>query len=216
MPRNLAAELGAGSGQATPEVLKRFAHVIAVEPDADMAARIAPDPRLEVRVTPAEAVAFEAPLDAVFSATAFHWMDPVVVGRKVAAALRPGGVFLAFGYQPFEVLGPVAARQLVDHEMGLWAPHVDARLTVWKPYPELLAASGAFARIEPITFDFTEQRTPEAAAGLFLTTSYAGQYARDTGDEQAYCDGFARRMAEASGGGPIEIGFFVTGGLARV
>ena len=216
LPRSLAAELGAGSGQATSEILKRFARVIAVEPDADMAARIAPDIRLEVRVTPAEAVTFERPLDAVFSATAFHWMDPVVVGKKVAASLRRGGVFLAFGYQPFEVLGPMTAKLLVDHEMRLWSPHIDPRLTEWKPYPELLAASRAFARIDPFAFDFTEQRTPEAAAGLFLTTSYAGQYARDCGDEQVYCDDFARRMAQAAHGGPIEIGFFVTGGLARV
>ena len=216
LPRNLAAELGAGSGQATPEILKRFTHVIAVEPDADMAARITPDARLEVRVSPAETVAFDTPLDAVFSATAFHWMDPVVVGKMVAAALRPGGVFLACGYRPFEVLGPAPAKRLLEHETALWSPLIDPRLTAWKPYPELLAASGAFARIDPVTFDFTEQRAPDAAAGLFLTTSYAGQYARDSGDEQAYCDDFARRMAEASHGGPIEVGFFVTGGLARV
>ena len=216
MPRSRAAELGAGSGQATPELLKRFAHVIAVEPDPEMAARIAPDIRLEVKVATAETVTFEKPLDAVFSATAFHWMDPVVVGKRVAMALRPGGVFLAFGYRPFEVLAPMSAKLLVDHEMRLWSPHVDPRLTDWKPYPELLAASNAFADIEPIAFDFIEQRTPEAAAGLFLTTSYAGQYARDSNNEQAYCDEFTHRMAQAAHGGPVEIGFFVTGGLARV
>ncbi|HEY3812008.1 MAG TPA: class I SAM-dependent methyltransferase [Caulobacteraceae bacterium] len=216
LPRARAAELGAGSGQATPEILKRFAHVIAVEPDADMAARIAPDRRLEVRVAPAETVSFDKPLDAVFSATAFHWMDAAVVGSRVAASLRPGGVFLAFGYRPFEVLGPISAKLLVDHEMRLWSPHIDPRLTQWKPYPELMAASGAFPDILPFTFDFTEQRTPAAAAGLFLTTSYAGQYARDSANEQDYCDDFTRRMAQAAHGGPIEVGFFVTGALARV
>ncbi|HWE45166.1 MAG TPA: class I SAM-dependent methyltransferase [Caulobacteraceae bacterium] len=216
MPRSRAAELGAGSGQATPEILKRFAHVIAVEPDPDMASRIPPDIRLEVRVSPAETVVFDKPLDAVFSATAFHWMDPVAVGKKVATALRPGGVFLAFGYAPFEVLGPMTARLLVDHEMRLWSPHIDPRLTQWKPYPELMAASGAFSQIEPIAFEFTEERAPEAAAGLFLTTSYAGQYARDTSNEQAYCDDFSWRMSQAAQGGPIEVRFCVTGALARV
>ena len=216
MPRSRAAELGAGSGQATPEILKRFAHVVAVEPDPDMAARITKDIRLEVRVAPAEAVTFDKPLDAVFSATAFHWMDAAAVGKKVAASLRPGGVFMAFGYQPFEVLGPITARLLVDHEMRLWSPNIDPRLANWKPYPELMAASGAFPQIAPLAFDFTEQRTPEAAAGLFLTTSYAGQYARDSGNEQGYCDDFSYRMAQASRGGPIEIGFSVTGALARV
>jgi SAM-dependent methyltransferase len=213
-PRVRAAELGAGSGQATPQILKRFDHVIAIEPDADMAALIPPDPRLEVRVVAAEAAEFDQPLDAVFSATAFHWMDPVVVGRRVAQALRSGGVFLAFGYQPFEVLGPEPVKALVEAEMALWSPHIDSRLTDWRPYPELLARSGAFAHIEEIGFSFTEHRAPDAAAGLFLTTSYAGHHARGTGDEKAYCDDFTRRVAQAAAGGTVEVGFFVTGGLA--
>jgi SAM-dependent methyltransferase len=215
-PRARAFELGAGSGQATPQILSRFERVIAVEPDADMAALIAPDPRLEVRVSPAEIVNFGPPVDAVFSATAFHWMDPVVVGRKVAQALRPGGAFLAFGYQPFEARGPDAVLRVLREEYELWRPYVDARLSTWKPYPELIAASNAFSSIEPFAFEFEERRTPEAAAGLFLTTSYAAAHARATGDEDAYFRRLSSRLEEAVCGREIVLCFSVTGGLARV
>ena len=53
-PQACAVDLGAGSGQATGQVLKRFARVLAVEPDADMAGLIPPDPRLSVQVATAE------------------------------------------------------------------------------------------------------------------------------------------------------------------
>lgn len=215
-PRSLALELGAGSGQATPLILARFARVTAVEPDADMAALIPADPRLKVMVAPAETAPLPEGVDAAFSATAFHWMDAAVVGRRVAQALRPGGVFLAFGYQPFEVAGPEAAQRLYADEMDLWAPLLDTRLTDWKPYPELMAASGAFRRIEDIAFTMEEARTPEAAAGVLLTTSYAAAHGRRSGDEAAYCADFTARMREAAGGGPVTMRFIVTGALAQV
>jgi SAM-dependent methyltransferase len=215
-PRAHAVELGAGSGQATGEILKRFARVTAVEPDAEMAALIPPDPRLEVQVAAAEQAALAPAVDAAFSATAFHWMDPRGVGTVLARALRPGGVFLAFGYGPFQVIGPDPARRLIEAESGLWSAHVDARLSGWRPYPELLAEAGVFRRIDEIAFRFEEARSPEAAAGLFLTTSYAAEHARRTGDEAAYCEGLQHRMDEAARGEPVTVGFVVTGGLAFV
>src|SRR4051812_25291898 len=70
-PHALALELGAGSGQATSEILRRFERVVAVEPDADMAALIPADPRLQVRVAPAESAELPSGVDAAISATAF-------------------------------------------------------------------------------------------------------------------------------------------------
>jgi SAM-dependent methyltransferase len=215
-PRALAVELGAGSGQATPQILRRFSRVVAIEPDAEMAALIPSDPRLEVRVERAEEATLPQPLDAVFSATAFHWMDNVRVGRMVATALRPGGVFLVFGYQPFVVVGPEPARKIVDAEWDLWRAHMDVRLSGWRPYPELLRESAAFSSIEEVSFEFREERTPEATAGLFLTTSFAAQFGRATGDEEAYCADFTRRVAAAAEGRAVTVQFVVTGALAQV
>jgi SAM-dependent methyltransferase len=215
-PRNLALELGAGSGQATRSILPRFARTVAVEPDADMAGLIPPDPRLQIMVAPAETAPLPQGVDAAFSATAFHWMDAAVAGRRVAEALRPGGVFLAFGYQPFEIEGPEPVRELFEAEWEVWRPLIHERLTGWVPYEELMARSGAFSRIEPLRFRFDEQRRPEAAAGLLLTTSYAAEHGRRLGDEQAYCDDLTRRVREAASGEPVTVKFEVTGALASV
>jgi SAM-dependent methyltransferase len=214
-PRSVALELGAGSGQATASILARFDRVIAVEPDADMAALIPADPRLEVIVAPAETALLPGSVDAAFSATAFHWMDAAVAGARVAHALRPGGVFLAFGYQPFEIEGPAAVRALFESEWDVWRPLIHERLTGWVPYEELMARSGAFAEIEPLRFRFDERRTPEAAAGLLLTTSYAAEHGRRLGDEQAYCEDLTRRVREAAGGEQVTVKFEVTGALGR-
>jgi SAM-dependent methyltransferase len=213
--RGQAAELGAGSGQATPKILERFERVTAIEPDADMAALIPADPRLTVVVSPAETAPLPEGLDAAFSATAFHWMDADVVGRRVARALRPDGVFLAFGYRPFLPVGSVAAAELMEAEHRLWAAHVDIRLSAWRPYADLLRASGAFSRIEDFAFDFDRELDPADAAGLFLTTSYAAAYARGTGNEAAYLEDLAHRLAEASGGEKVTIRFPIAGGFAQ-
>lgn len=215
-PHAYAVELGAGSGQATGQVLKRFARVLAVEPDADMAALIPPDPRLSVQVATAETADLGENVDAVFSATAFHWMDAAVVCRRAAQALRPGGVFLAIHYGPFRILSPGAAAEVLAEETKLWRPHVDPRITQWRPYAELMTGTGAFAKVETVDVAFEEPRTPEAAAGLWLTTSFASAYARTTGDEAGYGEVFAQRMADAAGGAPLTVGFTVTGALGLV
>lgn len=215
-PHACAVDLGAGSGQATGQVLKRFARVLAVEPDADMAALIPPDPRLSVQVATAETAELGENVDAVFSATAFHWMDAAVVCRRVAQALRPGGVFLAIGYGPFRIRAPEVAAAVLAEAAERWRPHMDPRLTQWRPYAELMAETGVFAAVETVDFGFEEARAPEAAAGLWLTTSFASAYARATGDEAGYGEAFARRLAEAAGGALLRVGFTVTGGLGRV
>lgn len=215
-PLGHAVDLGAGSGQATIQVLKRFERVTAVEPDAEMAALIPADPRLQVTVVKAEDVDLGSGVDAVFSATAFHWMDAGVVCRKVAQALRPSGVFLAIGYGPFVILGPDAAAAVLAEEMRLWLPHMDRRLSAWRPYVELIGETGAFPSVEQVDFEFREERTPEDAAGLWLSTSFASAYARSTGDEEGYLQAVTHRFAEATGGGKVTVGFTVTGALAQV
>src|SRR5690242_7314541 len=87
-------EIGCGTGQLTRSLVARDLRVTAVEPGQNLIAlarHVGPgvefvNRRFEDAELPAERFA------AVFSAAAFHWLDPDVSWRKVARSLVPGGV----------------------------------------------------------------------------------------------------------------------------
>jgi SAM-dependent methyltransferase len=95
-------EIGCGTGQATVPLAKRGYRVVAVELGPDMAAvarrNLAGFDSVEVLTAAFEDWPLPAePFDVVFSATAFHWVDPAVRVSKSADALRPGGLLATVG-----------------------------------------------------------------------------------------------------------------------
>jgi SAM-dependent methyltransferase len=89
-------EVGPGTGQATKDLLDRGATVHAVEIGPATAAKLRSNlatDRLRVTVGDFEHVAM-APscADAVFSATAYHWISPQAQTDRPATLLRPNGV----------------------------------------------------------------------------------------------------------------------------
>ena len=90
-------EIGCGTGQATVALAERGYRIVAVELGTEMATVAR---RNLARFDSVEVVtaAFEdwplpdEPFDVVFSATAFHWVDPAIRVPKSVDALRPGGV----------------------------------------------------------------------------------------------------------------------------
>jgi SAM-dependent methyltransferase len=84
-------DVGAGTGIASRQFAERGANVLAVEPDARMAALA------RAKGIPVELATFEqwAPegrsFDLVNFAASFHWVDPDVALPKVRTILRPGG-----------------------------------------------------------------------------------------------------------------------------
>ena len=90
------AELGAGTGKLTRLLVKRFADVVAVEPDEGMRRRLGAI-CVGARVLPgsAEEIPLEdASVDAVFAAESFHWFDPVQAPAEIARVLRPLGALV--------------------------------------------------------------------------------------------------------------------------
>ena len=82
-------DLAAGTGRLTNELARRFAHVVAVEPNDAMRALIRDG---DVRAGSAEAIPLEdASVDAVFVGEAFHWFDPHAAIAEIARVLRPHG-----------------------------------------------------------------------------------------------------------------------------
>lgn len=89
-------EIGPGTGQVTLPWAQRGYRITAIELGASMAAvarqKLAGFAEVEIRTGAFEGWPLEpAAFDLVFSATAFHWIDPAVRYHKAAAALKPGG-----------------------------------------------------------------------------------------------------------------------------
>ena len=90
-------DLGCGTGHLTARIAAAGAAVIGLDAATPMIARareIYPDLRFEV--ARGEAFTLDAPVDAVFSNAALHWMPQVAaVAACVARVLVPGGRFVA-------------------------------------------------------------------------------------------------------------------------
>src|ERR1700733_271206 len=114
-------EIGCGSGQLTRGLVARGLHVTALEPGTSLMAlaRQNLEGAGEVEFVNAQ---FEDALlpceqfQAVFSASAFHWVDPMVSWQKAADVLVPGGTLALIQYCGLE-----EPRSRADQEAALTA-----------------------------------------------------------------------------------------------
>jgi SAM-dependent methyltransferase len=91
-------EVGCGTGKLTELLVERGLAVDAVDPGPNMIEvarrRVGADAQVEFHVGRFEDVDLpEGAFGGVFSATAFHWVEPEVGWTKAASLLAPGGVF---------------------------------------------------------------------------------------------------------------------------
>jgi SAM-dependent methyltransferase len=95
-----AVEAGAGTGKATRSFAAQGIRIAAVEPDPAMAGVLAANcaayPGVTVVVTGFESYLPAQPCGLLFSAQAWHWMDPEVRWQHAAATLAPGGSLALF------------------------------------------------------------------------------------------------------------------------
>ncbi|USX54596.1 bifunctional 2-polyprenyl-6-hydroxyphenol methylase/3-demethylubiquinol 3-O-methyltransferase UbiG [Lentzea sp. HUAS12] len=91
-------DVGCGTGIAARQFQAAGLTVLGVEPDPRMAA-FARKTGIDVEIATFEAWdSGGRAFDAVVSATAWHWVDPVAGAAKAARVLRPGGVLAPFGH----------------------------------------------------------------------------------------------------------------------
>ena len=107
-------DLAAGTGKLTRLLARRFARVVAVEPDDALRALI---PAGEPVAGRAEEIPLpDACVDGVFCAEAFHWFDAPRAVAEIARVLHPGGSLVICFNAPSgdtEPPRPEAAREVV-------------------------------------------------------------------------------------------------------
>jgi len=90
-PGRTVLDLGAGTGKLARLLAESGAHLVAVEPLAEMGALVPPG--IETLAGTAEKIPLpDAAVDAVTVAQAFHWFDEETAGAEIRRVLRPGGL----------------------------------------------------------------------------------------------------------------------------
>jgi ubiquinone/menaquinone biosynthesis C-methylase UbiE len=137
-------EVGCGSGQLTRALVARGLHVTALEPGSNLMALARQNlegagevefvnARFEDALLPRER------FQAVFCASAFHWLDPKVSWQKVADVLVPGGTLALVQYFGLEEPRSKHDQDAVLAAMRKVAPDVGAS---WPVYRDLDATLG--------------------------------------------------------------------------
>ena len=132
-------EVGCGSGQLTRDLVARGLHVTALEPGKSLIALARQNlegagavefvnTRFEDALLPREQ------FQAVFSASAFHWVDPKVSWQKAADVLVPGGTLALVSYFGLEDQHSKRDQEAVFAALRKVAPDIAAN---WPAYRDL-------------------------------------------------------------------------------
>ena len=132
-------EVGCGSGQLTRGLLARGLRVTAVEPGPSLIALARQNLLGAGEIEFVNARFEDAPLPrerfaAVFSASAFHWIDPKVSWQKAADVLVPGGTLALIQYCGLQEPHTKPDQDAVLAALGQIAPDAAAN---WPSYRDL-------------------------------------------------------------------------------
>jgi trans-aconitate methyltransferase len=164
-PGERVLDLGCGTGHLTAQLAAAGADVVGLDSASEMVARARQAyPNLRFELADARTFAVSGPFDAVFSNAALHWVrEPAAVIARVAAALRPGGRFVAeFGGRG-NVRTVIASLEAAARQLG-----VGPLAHPWY-YPGIAEYAGLLERggLEVTHAELFDRPTPlESADGL--------------------------------------------------
>lgn len=198
----LAWDCGAGSGQATVPLTRRFRQVIASDQSTEMLSRAPRLSSIHLCITTAEQAAIRGEtVDLVTVAQALHWFDIQAFYREVNRVLNRGGVLAVwtYGNQTLddEQIDAVLARFYRDVVGPYWRPerrHVESGYRSL-PFP--------FAELEAPSFVLEQQWTLGDLLGYIGTWSATQQYCETTGRDPLAV--VSSQLAELWGRGPRTI-----------
>jgi SAM-dependent methyltransferase len=155
-------DLAAGTGRLTHELARRFADVVAVEPDERMRALHG-----SALAGSAEAIPLgDASVDAVFVGEAFHWFDPGAAIAELARVLRSRGGLAIVSTHWWETEPP-----LPDAALELLSEPYQRSLPERRPPWDEAFADSPFEPLQQEHHDEAITVGPDELLTLYSTTS---------------------------------------------
>jgi SAM-dependent methyltransferase len=188
-------EIGPGTGQATKDLLARGASVLAIEIGPATAAKLRsnlPSDRLRVAVGDFEVMEIAAgEADAVFSATAYHWISTRAQTDRPAAILRSEGLVAIVDLIQVdspEDAGFFAAAQPIyeRHGQGHIGPPAPARGDVDPKIRAVLDTDRRFECVEVRQYNWDQTYSASDYRNLML--SYSGTQMMQESDRVGLLD----------------------------
>lgn len=179
-PHPYIVEVGPGTGKATSDLLARGATVHAIEIGPAMAGVLRsnlPSERLRVSVGDFETIELPvASADAVFAATAYHWICPQAQLDRPATLLRAGGIVAIVDL--IQVSSPddrgffTAAQPIYErYGQGHCGPPAPARDKVTPAISERLGHDDRFGDVAVHRYDWNQTYTAPEYRKLMLSYS---------------------------------------------
>ena len=188
-------EVGPGTGQATGDLLERGAVVHAIEIGPALAARLRSNlssDRLQIAVGPFEDVDVGAHcFDAVFSATAYHWIEPNAQTDRPAHVLKPGGLLAVVDTIQVDSSadrGFFSASQPIYERFGEGhtGPPAPSRDDADPPMRLRLEADDRYRSVEVRRYDWNQTYSARSYRQLML--SYSGTQMMNASDRLGLLD----------------------------
>lgn len=180
----LAWDCACGSGQATLDLARHYAAVVATDASASQVAAAPPYPNVEYRVAAAEASGLDsASVDLVTVAQALHWFELASFYAEVERVLRPGGVLAVWTYGVVHVEDESIDRRLQEF---YWKT-----LQSYWPAERRYVESGyrtlpfPFAELAPPSFDMQEHWSLRELIGYIRSWSATARYVEQHGIDPA-------------------------------
>jgi SAM-dependent methyltransferase len=170
-------EIGCGTGKATVCFAPRGYMIDCVDPGKKLVGFARRNcrawPQVNFQIGKFEDVVFEAnSFDLIYSAQAFHWVDPEIRMKKVARLLKPGGSFALLQNFPGKEVDPT-----IEIISAAVQKESDGKMKPWDYFENLaklkdeIESAGIFDEASIVRHRWTQQFSAESYAGLFRTYS---------------------------------------------